>query len=92
MVMKNGGTNKPDSLEPGKSGFIHAEINALIKLNYSDHRKRKIYLTDSPCIVCSRAIVNANIDEVIYDREYRDTTGLNILKNAGIKVRRYEED
>lgn len=24
---EKGGTNKPDSLEPGKSGFIHAEIN-----------------------------------------------------------------
>ena len=83
---QQGGSNKPDSLEPGKSGFIHAEANALIKMNYGDHRSKKMYLTHSPCPVCARMIVNAGIKKVIYCNEYRDSKGIDILKNSGVDV------
>ncbi|HUW47206.1 MAG TPA: deaminase [Patescibacteria group bacterium] len=86
-----GGDNVPDSLEPGKSGFIHAEVNATTKLNYLDPRSKKIYLTHSPCVVCSRVLVNANIQEVIYKKEYRITTGLDILRSCDILVRQMED-
>lgn len=81
---EKGGKNKPDSLEPGKSNFIHAEVNAIAKMNYSDPRPRTIYLTDSPCIVCAKLIVNAGIERVVYHNEYRDRTGLDILRDRGI--------
>ncbi|NDC31607.1 MAG: hypothetical protein EBZ58_11875 [Bacteroidetes bacterium] len=87
---QQGGDNKPDSLEPGKSGFIHAEANALIKMNFGDHRNKKMYLTHSPCPVCARMIVNSGIKKVIFCDEYRDSKGLNILKNSGVSVERYE--
>lgn len=87
---EQGGTNKPDSLEPGKSGFIHAEANALIKMNFSEHRAKKIYLTHSPCPVCARMIVNAKIEQVYYCESYRDTAGINILVNSGIYVKKIE--
>jgi dCMP deaminase len=87
---EQGGTNKPDSLEPGKSGFIHAEANALIKMNFGDHRNKKMYLTHSPCPVCARMIVNAGIKKVIFCDEYRDSKGLDILKNSGVSVEKYE--
>lgn len=87
---EKGGDNKPDSLEPGKTGFIHAEVNAIAKLNYLDPRPKKIYLTHSPCAVCSRVLVNAGIEEVIYKEEYRITTGLDILRKRGIVVRQIE--
>lgn len=87
---QHGGTNKPDSMEPGKSGFIHAEANALIKMNFADHRQKKMYLTHSPCPVCARMIVNAGIKKVIYCDEYRDSKGIDILKNSGIVVEKYE--
>jgi len=87
---QSGGTNKPDSLEPGKSGFIHAEANALIKMNFGEHRNKKMYLTHSPCPVCARMIVNAGIKQVIYCEEYRDSKGLDILKNSGVHVSKYE--
>jgi dCMP deaminase len=85
---EKGGNNKPDSLEPGKSNFIHAEVNAICKMNYADPRPRKMYLTHCPCVVCSRLIVNANIQEVIWCEQYRDLKGLDILKERGIVVRR----
>lgn len=84
-----GGTNKPDSLEPGKSGFIHAEANALLKTNFSDFRKKKMYVSHSPCPVCARMIVNSGIKKVIYFEDYRDNTGLEILKRSGIEVTKF---
>ena len=85
---QKGGSNARDSMEIGASGFIHAEINALIKCDYNYPKKKKMYLTLSPCKVCAKAIVNAGIDEVIYSREYHDSSdSLKILRDAGIDVR-----
>lgn len=86
-----GGPNRRESDEPGKSGFIHAEINALLKLDYHNPYYKKMYVTLSPCAMCAKAIVNAGIDEVIYGERYEhDIRGLRILANTIIKTRRYE--
>ena len=83
-----GGPNEVESTEPGQSGFIHAEINALLKLDYNNPKCKKMYVTLTPCRMCAKAIINAGIDEVIYGDEYRDTSGVQILEAAGILVRR----
>lgn len=82
-----GGSNEVESLEPGQSGCIHAEINALIKLDYNNPKKKKMYVTLSPCKMCAKAIINANINEVVYLEKYRDESGLFLLSNSGIVVR-----
>ena len=88
---QKGGPNRRQSDETGKSGFIHAEINALIKMDYNNPCIKKMYLTLSPCEVCAKAIVNANINEVIFNELYEDGyPGLDILIDAGIKVSKYE--
>ena len=87
-----GGPNKRESMEPGHSGFIHAEINALIKLDYNNPKPKKMYLTLSPCRHCAKAIVNGGIQEVIYLEEYRDKSGIELLKSAGIKVSSLEQN
>jgi len=87
-----GGPNKVESEEPGQSGLIHAEQNALIKLDYNNPKKKKMYVTLSPCSHCAKMIVNSNINEVIYDQKYRDDSGLNIMSSAGITVRRFSQD
>jgi len=84
-----GGPNCRESDTPGESGFIHAEMNALIKLDYNNLKPRTMYITLSPCRMCAKAIINARIQEIVYDVEYRDTTGIEILRMAGIKVRKY---
>ena len=84
-----GGPNSVESSEPGQSGMIHAEINALIKLDYNNPKKKKLYLTLSPCRMCAKSIVNAGIQKVLYQEEYRDRTGLEILLAAGINVEKY---
>ena len=85
----SGGPNIADSNEPGQSGFLHAEINALLKLDYNNPKRKKLYLTLSPCQMCAKAIINAGIDEVIYSEVYRDQTGINLLKESGILTRTF---
>ena len=83
----SGGPNEVESDVPGESGMIHAEINSLLKMDYNNPKYKKMYLTLSPCRMCAKAIVNAGIDELVYDESYRDSSGLDILEEAGVKVR-----
>lgn len=84
-----GGTNDRDSLEPGCSGFIHAEINALIKLDYNNPKKKTLFITLSPCRQCAKAIINGGIDRVVYKDAYRDTSGIELLREHKIKTNHY---
>ena len=86
-----GGPNEPESDIPGQSGMIHAEVNALIKCDYNFNRKKIMYLTHSPCPLCSKLIVNADISSVIYDVDYRDLSGLQILRNSCVEVIRLSD-
>ena len=43
-----GGPNTSESNEPGCSGLIHAEINALLKLDYNNPKDKKLYVTHFP--------------------------------------------
>ena len=89
---QKGGSNQRDSLHTGESGFIHAEENALIKLDYNNPKRKKMYVTLSPCKMCAKKIVNAGIDEVIYLERYEQSTGLDILIDAGINVRQFKKN
>jgi dCMP deaminase len=81
-----GGSNEPASVEPGKSEFLHAELNACIKCPFHHPKKKIMYVTASPCRDCARIIVNAGISKVVYDEAYRDMGGVEILRSAGIEV------
>ena len=80
--------NCPDSMSPGKCGMIHAEINALLKLDYNNPKEKKMYVTLSPCEMCAKAIVNSGVKTVIYKKSYRNSKGVNILRNSGIIIRK----
>lgn len=83
-----GGPNEVESNDPGESGMIHAEINALLKMDYNIPKRKKLYVTLSPCRMCAKAIINSGIDEVVYRDEYRDTSGLDLLRASDIYVRK----
>lgn len=71
-----------------KPTVIHAELNAIL------HAARQgvsvkgstIYISLSPCASCSAMIAQAGIKRVVYEEEYRDTSGINLLKAHGIIV------
>jgi len=85
----SGGPNEVESNEPGASGMLHAEINALLKMDYNNPKGKKLYLTLSPCRMCAKAIVNSGIDEVVFLTEYRDMSGVALLIDAGVATRQY---
>lgn len=87
-----GGKNVVDSEEPGKSGFIHAENNALIKMDYNNPKRKKMYVTLSPCLACAKLILNASIDEVFYLENYRDSSGVDLLREFGVTVIKVGEE
>ena len=78
----------PQSDVPGCSGLLHAEINALLKLDFNNPKDKVMYLTLSPCENCAMAVINSGVKEVVYKEEYRDKTGINLLKGSGIKIRK----
>lgn len=82
-----GGPNEVESDAPGESGMIHAETNALIKMDYNNPKRKVMYVTMSPCRMCAKQIVNSGVHEVVYSIEYRDRGGLDILEKSGIQVR-----
>jgi len=84
-----GMSNVPQSNEPGCSGLLHAEINALLKLDYNNPKDKVMYLTLSPCENCSMAIINSGIKKVVYKEKYRNTKGIENLINVGIEVIQY---
>ena len=86
-----GGPHEHESTEPGKSGFIHAEVNALVKCDYNFGKKKHMYVTHSPCRDCAKLIVNAEIARVVYGVQYRDSSGLDLLRSGGIEVLSIEE-
>ena len=85
-----GGPNERESLIPGESGFIHAEINALIKLDYNNPKPKTMYLTLSPCKQCAKAIINGGISRVVYLEKYRCTEGIDLLSQKGIDIHQYD--
>ena len=60
----SGMSNEPQSILPGQSGLLHAEINALLKLDYNNPKDKIMYITLMPCVYCSKAIINSGIKTV----------------------------
>ena len=67
---------------------LHAEANAITKIARSGNNSdgATLYVTDEPCIECSKLIIQAGIRRVVYAREYRLHEGLALLKRANVKV------
>jgi dCMP deaminase len=70
---------------------VHAESNAIAFAARFGIRTNgcSMYGTDSPCIDCAKLIVQAGIRRFIYFREYRDTTPLELMIEAGLTVKSY---
>lgn len=70
----------------------HAEENAIAQAAYHgvSIKDATLYTTYSPCLRCTKLIINAGIKEVVYNKEYViEEVPLKLLKEAGVVVRRY---
>ena len=96
MIISDGYNGTPQGFENicedennvSKPYVLHAEANAITKIARSGNNSdgSTLYVTDSPCIECSKLIIQAGIKRVIYDREYRIMDGVDLLRRAGIEV------
>ncbi len=80
--------NACDTDIPGACGCIHSEMNALIKAP-GDLRRKVVFVTASPCVMCAKLIVQSNVAYVYYRAPYRKADGLEILQQAGITAVEY---
>ena len=71
-----------------KDEVIHAEANAILKLARDGERGNgsSLFCTHAPCISCAKLIYGAGVKKLFYREEYRDTAGVEFLKNCNIEV------
>ena len=73
---------------------LHAEQNAIIQaatLGYSIEGGT-IYVTNQPCLICAKMIINAGIRKIIVDEGYPDENAVEILAEAGLKIVMFEKE
>ncbi|GMQ63027.1 deoxycytidylate deaminase [Vallitalea maricola] len=70
----------------------HAEQNAIVQaaMHGVSIDGGTIYVTDQPCVICSKLIINAGLKRVVFKGSYPDELSMELLKEAGIIVDKYE--
>lgn len=76
-----------------KPYVLHAEANAITKVARSNNSSQgaTLYVTASPCLECSKLIIQSGIKRVVYNEEYRLTDGLDLLRRAGVEIAHIKE-
>lgn len=100
MIISDGYNGTPSGFENvcedetgvTKPYVLHAEANAISKIAKSGNSSHgaTLYVTASPCIECSKLIIQAGINRVVYRDEYRLNDGVELLRRAGIEVERVD--
>lgn len=67
---------------------LHAEANAITKVARSNNSSEgaTLYVTASPCLECSKLIIQSGIRRVVYSELYRISDGLDLLRKAGVET------
>jgi len=67
---------------------VHAEQNAIIQcaIHGESTKDATLYVTGYPCKICAKMIINAMIKRVVISGSYSDTEGIDLMKEAGLKV------
>ena len=96
MIISDGYNGTPSGFENvcededgiTKSYVLHAEANAITKIAQSSNSSKgaTLYITASPCMECSKLIIQAGIKRVVFHDKYRLTDGLDLLSRAGIEL------
>ena len=95
MIISDGYNGTPSGFENvcedeygvTKPYVLHAEANAITKVARSNHSSdgATLYITASPCVECSKLIIQAGIRRVVYNELYRITDGIELLRRAGVE-------
>lgn len=96
MIISDGYNGTPSGFEnvcedeSGKTKpyVLHAEANAITKVAKSSNSSdgSTLYVTSSPCMECSKLIIQAGIKRIVYCDEYHNLEGIELLRRAGVEV------
>ncbi len=96
MIISDGFNGTPSGFENvcedehgnTKPYVLHAEANAISKIAKSNNSSdgATLYTLVSPCLECSKLIIQAGIRRVVYKDDYRLPEGIELLKRANVKV------
>ena len=96
MIISDGYNGTPSGFENNcedennktKPYVLHAEANAITKVAKSGNSSdgATMYVTSSPCMECSKLIIQAGIKRVVFTDNYRLEDGIELLKRANIEV------
>ncbi len=96
MIISDGYNGTPSGFEnccEDEEGYtkwyvLHAEANAILKVARSTQTcdGATLYITLSPCKECSKLIHQSGIKRVVYHKDYKDISGIDFLKKAGVQV------
>lgn len=101
MIISDGYNGTPSGFEnecedcngETKWYVLHAEANAILKVARSTNGAQgcTLYITLSPCRDCAKLILQAGIKRVVYVTQYKDCTGVDFLREAGLEVVHFPE-
>ena len=96
MIISDGYNGTPSGFENvceddnnvTKPYVLHAEANAITKVARSNNSSEgsTLYVSTSPCMECSKLIIQAGIKRVVFSDLYRITDGLDLLRDAGVET------
>ena len=96
MIISDGYNGTPSGFEnicendmgATKPYVLHAEANAITKVAKSANNcdGGTLYVTTSPCMECSKLIIQAGIRRVVFSEKYHNTEGLDILAKVGVEL------
>ena len=101
MIISDGYNGTPSGFEnicedetgATKPYVLHAEANAISKVAKSGNSSEgaTLYVTSSPCMECSKLIIQSGIKRVVFRDQYRLDDGVQLLRRAGIEVEQVED-
>ena len=102
MIISDGYNGTPSGFEniceeengSTKQYVLHAEANAITKVAKSGNNcdDATLYVTTSPCLECSKLIIQSGIKRVVFKELYRIVDGLDVLKRAGVELVHLDEN
>lgn len=83
----------PDGSLVTKPEVIHAELGCILKCAKEgvNTTGATVYVTLSPCIMCSAMLLQAGVKKVFYFEEYRDQKGIQYLQQHAVHVEQVKE-
>ncbi len=70
----------------------HAEANAVVQgaLHGVSLAGATVYCTHQPCVGCSKLLVSAGVERIVYEERYDDAFAVELLAEAGVALMQWK--